>query len=76
MPKLPVVSGEEAVRALQRGGFVFEHQSGSHVSLRHPGTGRTVSVPVHGGRDLPTGTLRGIIRDAGLTVEEFTRLLR
>ena len=75
MPKLPVVSGLETVRALERAGFLVSHQTGSHVSLRHMETGRTVSVPVHGGRDLPTGTVRGIIRDAGLTVVEFCELL-
>ena len=75
MPKLPVVSGPETIRALERAGFFVDHQSGSHVGLWNPETCRAVSVPVHGGRDLATGTLRGIIRDAGLTVDEFRRLL-
>ena len=76
MPKLPVVSGPEAVRALKRAGFEFRRQEGSHSILRHPETRVTVPVPIHGGRDLPPGTLRDIIRDAGLTVEEFRRLLK
>ena len=76
MPKLPVVSGPEAIRALRRGGFKVDRQSGSHVTLRHPETNRRATVPCHSGRDLRAGTLRAVIRDAGLTVEEFRRLLK
>lgn len=76
MAELPALSGEEVVKALKRVGFVFRRQTGSHVILRHPESKVTVPVPVHGGKDLPPGTLRAIIRDAGLTVEEFQRLLR
>lgn len=76
MRELPVVSGPEAVRALQRLGYVERRQSGSHVVLSHPATRRTVPVPVHGGRDLKPGTLRAIIRQAGLTVDEFVELLK
>lgn len=76
MPKLPVVNGREVIRAVERAGFVFDRQVGSHVSLRHPETRLSVTVPVHGARDLPVGTLRRIVRDAGLTVEEFRRLLK
>ncbi|MFQ5808657.1 MAG: type II toxin-antitoxin system HicA family toxin [Armatimonadota bacterium] len=76
MPKLPVASGPKGVKALQRAGFVVRRQSGSHVVLSHPERDRLVSVPVHAGRDVKPGTLRGIIRDAGLSVEAFRRLLR
>ena len=75
MPKLPVLSGPEAVRALLRAGLVFERQHGSHVYLRVSATGGHVAVPCHGGRDLRPGTLRGILHDAGLNVEEFRELL-
>lgn len=73
MPKLPVISGPEAVKALQRAGFIVRRQSGSHVVLTSGE--RTISVPVHGGRDLKPGTLRSIIRDAGLTADDLRRLL-
>ena len=76
MPKLPVVSRLEAVKALQSAGFVLRRQSGSHIVLTNPEGPRQVSVPVHGGRDLKLGTLRAIIRDAGLTIEAFQRRLR
>jgi predicted RNA binding protein YcfA (HicA-like mRNA interferase family) len=75
LPKLPVVSGTEVVAALRRAGFVRRNQVGSHVALKHPGTGAKASVPVRSARDLPAGTLRRIIRDAGLTVEGFCELL-
>lgn len=76
MPRLPVVSGEETVRTLCRAGFVFSRQSGSHVVLFHAESARSVSVPVHSGRDLPRGTLRKILRTAGLTAAQFRDLLR
>ena len=76
MSKLPAASGAEVIRALKRAGFVVRRQESSHAILRHPETRVTVPVPVHGSRGVPTGTLRDIIRDAGLTVEEFIRLLK
>jgi predicted RNA binding protein YcfA (HicA-like mRNA interferase family) len=75
LPKLPVVSGREAVAALQRAGFAVDHRRSSHVYLYHAKHRRTVTVPVHANRDLPPGTLRAILRQAGLTVEEFLALL-
>jgi predicted RNA binding protein YcfA (HicA-like mRNA interferase family) len=74
--RLPVVSGERVVRALARGGFAVDRIVGSHHVLKYPGDPtRTVSVPCHSGRDLKPGTIRGIIRQAGLSVEEFNELL-
>lgn len=76
MPKQPVVSGRETIRALERGGFVFDHQDGSHVTMYNPQTDRHATVTIHGNKDLAPGTLRSILRQAGLRVEEFRRLLR
>jgi len=76
LPKLPVVSGPEIIRALRRAGFHTHRQTGSHITLKNPQTGARTTVPSHGGEDLPPGTLRKIIADAKLTVEEFRRLLR
>jgi predicted RNA binding protein YcfA (HicA-like mRNA interferase family) len=74
--RLPVVSGREVVAALGKAGFVLDRIVGSHHVLKHPEDARrTVTVPVHAGKDLKRGTLRSIIRQAGLTVEEFTSLL-
>ena len=75
MTGLPRTSGRHVLRAIQRGGFQLSHVRGSHHYLRRPdGTGLIV-VPVHGNRDLPIGTLNAIQRQAGLTIEEFGRLL-
>lgn len=75
MPKLPRgVSGERAVKAFVRAGFVINHQTGSHVILYHSNDPlKMLSVPQH--RTLKPGTLRHLIRIAGMTVEEFTGLL-
>ena len=75
MPKLPPVTGAEVLKALRRGGFVFNRQSGSHVILKDRERDLTVSVPTHSARDLPPGTLRGVLRQANLTVEDFRKLL-
>jgi len=65
----------ELLRVLQRAGFEQQRQRGSHLTLRRPSDGRRVTVPVHEGRTVPAGTLRAILRDADLSVEEFLRLL-
>ena len=72
MTSLPVCSGSDAVRAFQRIGYEVDHQTGSHVILRHP-SGRRLTVPIH--RELAKGTLRALIRDAGVTKEQFAALL-
>ena len=74
MPKLPVVSGVDVVRALAKIRWEVDHQTGSHMILRQRDSPhRRLTVPRH--RELAKGTLRAIIREAGLTVEEFLRLL-
>jgi predicted RNA binding protein YcfA (HicA-like mRNA interferase family) len=75
-PGLPTLSGRVVVAALERGGSTLDRVVGSHHVLVHQGEPRrAVTVPVHGNRDLKAGTLRSIIRQAGLTVEEFRDLL-
>ncbi len=73
--KLPVISGKDAIKALTKAGFFVVRQRGSHVRLKKiTSLGAIfVTVPLH--RVLDRGTLRGIISDAGLTVEEFLGLL-
>ena len=68
MPKLPRgVSGADAVRALERLGFVVVRQRGSHIVMRRGASG--CLVPNH--REIKTGTLAGVLRQAGVSVEEF-----
>jgi predicted RNA binding protein YcfA (HicA-like mRNA interferase family) len=73
MPQLPVVSGQEARRAFEKLGWHFDRQRGSHMILVQPGVPQNLSVPDH--RELDRGLLRGLIRDAGLTVEAFIEAL-
>lgn len=72
--KLPVVSGSGAIKAFGKIGYELDEQHGSHIILRRTDPPhRRLSVPNH--KELAKGTLRALIREAGLTVEEFTKLL-
>ncbi len=72
MNRLPVCSGFDAVKAFGKIGYAVDHQTGSHIILRHS-SGRRLTVPNH--RELAKGTLRALIREAGLTKEQFAELL-
>jgi len=71
MPKLPVVSGAEAVKALQRLGFVVARQRGSHIVMRRGSSGCVVPNHV----ELKAGTLSGVLKQAGISVDEFVEAL-
>ena len=71
MPKLPHISGADAVRALQRLGFEVTRQKGSHIVMRRGPSGCV--VPHH--REIKAGTLSGVLRQAGVSVEEFISVL-
>ena len=73
MPKLPVVSGRDARRAFEQAGWRFNRQRGSHMVLIRDGVAVNLCIPDH--RELDRGLLRSLIRDSGLTVEEFCALL-
>ncbi|MEA3439341.1 MAG: type II toxin-antitoxin system HicA family toxin [Chloroflexota bacterium] len=73
MSKLPVISGRVCIKALEKAGFKFIRQKGSHISMLRENPYAQVVVPNH--RELDRGTLRAIIRQAGLSVEEFIGLL-
>ena len=75
MPRLPRISGAETIRALKRIGFVEVRQRGSHVVLKKTTHTRESGcvVPLH--RELAIGTLRGILKQAGVAPEEFIRNL-
>ncbi|RJP33987.1 MAG: addiction module toxin, HicA family [Phycisphaerales bacterium] len=74
MSRLPVVSGQDAVRAFAKLGYAVDHQTGSHIILRQQKPPhRRLTVPDH--REIARGTLRALIRQAGLTVDKFRELL-
>jgi predicted RNA binding protein YcfA (HicA-like mRNA interferase family) len=73
--RLPAVRPREVVRALERAGWQVHRQRGSHLSMKKEGSRFVVTVPMHRG-DLPKGTLRGILEDAELSIDEFVQLLR
>jgi predicted RNA binding protein YcfA (HicA-like mRNA interferase family) len=75
MTKLPRdVSGERAAKAFGRIGFVLDHQSGSHMIPVHPDDpAKRLTVPAH--RALKPGLLRKLVKDAGLSVEQFVELV-
>jgi predicted RNA binding protein YcfA (HicA-like mRNA interferase family) len=74
MPKLPTdLSGRDVRRALERAGFLFRRQTGSHMILRRDDPPARIVVPDH--KQIRIGTLRRIISDAGLTLDAFLMLL-
>jgi predicted RNA binding protein YcfA (HicA-like mRNA interferase family) len=73
MSKLPVVSGADCIKALTKIGFDVVRQKGSHITLVRQDPSTQLTVPNH--KTIAKGTLRSLIRDAGLTVDEFIDLL-
>ena len=75
MPKLPIIKHQELIRVLSKLGY-FEHkQKGSHLIMKMP-DGKRAVVAVHHGRDIPKGTLKSIINDLEISVEQFVQLLK
>ena len=72
--QLPVLSGKEVRKAFEKGGWQFARQRGSHMILVKDGSIASLSVPDH--KEVARGTLRGLIRAADITVDEFLGLLK
>jgi predicted RNA binding protein YcfA (HicA-like mRNA interferase family) len=75
MTRLPAMTGKAVISALSRAGWAIKDHRGSHVKLVKSGVRHPIIVPAHGAVAIPKGTLRNIIRAAGLTAEEFVKLL-
>jgi len=73
MSKLPVISGRKCIKVLEKKGFRSKRQIGSHIVLRRDDPFAQLVVPDH--KELDRGTLRAIIRQAGISVDEFLELL-
>ena len=76
MPRLPRVSPGEAKKAFERAGFVVARQSGSHCTLKKDGWPLLITIPLHQGKTLGAGLLAKLIKNAGLSHEEFEQALR
>ncbi|MGI8475023.1 MAG: type II toxin-antitoxin system HicA family toxin [Thermomicrobiales bacterium] len=74
MVKIPIVKQVEVRRALERAGFRAVHQTGSHVKMVRGDL--SVTVQQHRGRDMPAGTLRAILEQAEMTIDEFNAWLK
>ena len=76
MPNLPMVKDRELIRVLKKLGFFEQPERGtSHLVLGHP-DGRFTTVSRHPGKDIPRGTLRGILRDINVSPKEFIKVLK
>ena len=74
MGKLLILTSKKAVKKLKKAGFIIIHQRGSHLTLKNKERNKFVTVPMHN-KDIPAGTLYNIIvRQAGLSVDEFNKL--
>ena len=74
MPRLSPGKPGEVIRKLQKAGFEGPFGGGKHIIMRHPETGKKLSISVHRGRDIPVGTLKAILREAGITLEDWINL--
>ncbi len=76
MSKLPQVAGHRVVKVLQKVGYEFHHQKGSHITLvKTSERSKRIVVPIHKSKSLGKGLLHTILKDAGLTVDQFKELL-
>ena len=75
MSQYPTVKAKEFIKAIEKLGFYFDRQKGSHAIYKH-NDGRRVVIPIHSGKDLKQGTLMGMIEDIGIDKDRFFKLLK
>jgi len=76
MTKIPALTSREVIRGLKKAGFEFDRQAkGSHEIWYNPATKRSTTIPNHPGVEIPKGTLKAILKQAGLSFDEFSQLL-
>lgn len=73
--KLPVVTGTQLAKVPEKAGFAPRRQKGSHLHLFRDTDRWRVTIPIHRGKDIPVGTLKAILKDADLTIDELRKLL-
>lgn len=72
MPKIPSLTPKKIIRKLKNLGFIEDHTTGSHIIFYHPQTKRRAVIPYHL-RDIPKGTLLSLLREAGISKEDFIK---
>jgi predicted RNA binding protein YcfA (HicA-like mRNA interferase family) len=75
MSQYPTVKAKEFIKVIEKLGFYFDRQKGSHAVYKNNG-GRRVVIPIHSGKDLKQGTLMGMIEDIGIDKDRFFKLLK
>jgi len=75
MPKLPAIKARELLRVLKKLGFYKHHQVGSHIQLKHV-DGRRTTIPYHPSQEIRRGTLKAIIDDLDMTIEQFIKAIK
>ncbi|MEK7129673.1 MAG: type II toxin-antitoxin system HicA family toxin [Patescibacteria group bacterium] len=75
MPKLPVISARKVIKVLKKKGYILDRIHGSHHVFSRESDQKSVSVPVHQGRDLGRGITLAILKDADISADEFLRLV-
>lgn len=75
MPKLPIISGKQAIKSFEKIGYQVVRQRGSHIRMRHKSDSskQPLTIPLH--KTLGKGLIRKLLRDAELSLEEFLKLL-
>lgn len=74
MPKLPNLNPRKLIKILKKLGFILDHTTGSHYVFYNEASNKPVAVPFHA-KDIPKGTLLAILKQAGISKEELTKLL-
>lgn len=75
MSKLPRITAKEVIRVLKKKGFYKHYQIGSHATFKNEAGTIRVVVAIHAGKIIPPKTLKSLIKDSGLTIEEFKKFL-
>ena len=75
MTKLPIITGDKVVKAFIKAGWIKNRQKGSHVIMTNVISDVILSIPVHKNKTVKRGTLNALIKDAGLSIDEFNNLL-
>ena len=74
-PKLPNITGTKILRVLKKAGFEEVRQKGSHLHMKREIDKKRVTIPIHKGKSIPTGTLHSILTDADISVKKLYELL-